>query len=360
MKTFPYFEIEGDNVHIGEGVGSLLAERIAESYRFYEDLFAEISKIDPGSSLARAQLVARVREYAEEIALTITKHFPTYATEIEAVAAGAGIEPWKVYTLNGRTEIYRLLAEKAKPKDPGECTAVYFPTSGLLGQNWDWHPHLEDLAVILKLRQPDGHTILMFTEPGIIGKMGLNSAGLGVCLNILFGRSSTAGVPIHILLRAVLDARSVSEAAALIAGLPLGTSSNILLGDAVGNGVNLEIQGSALHRYDVTSGDLVHTNHYIADESSATATIPGSVKRLERARALFGVESRRGVEGMKAMLADCESTEFPICRSYSKGIDFLVGTVASVIFDLKARALYVARGQGAVVGEWAKISLADS
>ena len=309
MKTFPYFEIEGDNAHLGEGMGSLLADRVVEAYRFYEGLFGEIAKIDPGSTLERAQLVGRIREYADEIRLTISRHFPAYATEIEALAEGAGVEPWKVYTLNGRTEIYRLLAERAKPKDPGECTAIYFPTSGLLGQNWDWHPHLEELAVVVKLRQPDGHTILMFTEPGIIGKMGLNSAGMGVCLNILFGRSSTAGIPIHILLRAVLDARSVSAAEELVAALPLGTSSNMLIGDSAGNGVDLEIQGEVLHRYDLSAGHLVHTNHYVADESSATATIPGSVKRLERARGMFGAESARGLDGMKAILADRENPE---------------------------------------------------
>ncbi|MFM1846763.1 MAG: hypothetical protein RL417_237 [Pseudomonadota bacterium] len=357
MKTFPYFEIEGDNARLGEGVGSLLAERVGAAYGFYEGLFGEIAKIDPGSTIEKARLVGRVREYAEELAVTIAKHFPAYATEIEALAQGAGIEPWKVYALNGRTEIYRLLAERAQPKDPGECTAVYFPKSGLLGQNWDWHPHLEELAVILKLRRPDGHTVLMFTEPGIIGKMGLNSAGMGVCLNILFGQSSTSGVPIHILLRAVLDTRSVVEAERLVASLPLGTSSNMLIGDASGNGVDLEIQGTHLLRYDLSSGDLVHTNHYVADESTATSTIPGSVKRLERARGMFGAESERGVEGMKAILADRENGEFPICRGYAKGVDFLVGTVASVIYDLRGGLLHVARGQGAVSGEWVAVGL---
>jgi hypothetical protein len=72
---------------------------------------------------------------------------------------------------------------------------------------------------------------------------------------------------------------------------------------------------------------------------------------------MFGAESTRGLEGMKAILADRENPEFPICRGYAKGIDFLVGTVASVIYDLKKRELHIARGQGATTGHWFTLPL---
>lgn len=357
MNSFPFIDVEGDSVQLGERVGAILGERVAATYSFYEGLFAELAKVDATDSRARARLVDRVRQYAEEIGLTIRRFFPEYGVEIEALAAAAAVPEWQVYALNGRTEIYRLLAEKPKPTDPGECTALYFPQAALLGQNWDWHPRLEELAVVVRLRKPDGHTIVMLTEPGIIGKIGLNSAGLGVCLNILFGSSSTAGIPIHILLRAVLDSVSTAEAEKRLAALPLGTSSNMLIADRGGAAVDLEIRGTELIRYAANDGDLIHTNHYLADESTATATIPGSVKRLFRARELFPLHAADGVAGMRAVLADRENPEFPICRGYAKGIDFLVGTVASLLLDLGAGRLHVARGQGAVRGEWLEYSV---
>ena len=52
----------------------------------------------------------------------------------------------------------------------------------------------------------------MITEPGIIGKIGLNSSGLGVCLNILRINKRLDGVPVHIVLRAVLDATNINDA----------------------------------------------------------------------------------------------------------------------------------------------------
>ena len=57
------------------------------------------------------------------------------------------------------------------------------------------------------------------TEAGILGKIGLNDAGLGVCLNLL---STTAdggrdGTPIHVLLRQMLQScRSVDDAIELL------------------------------------------------------------------------------------------------------------------------------------------------
>jgi isopenicillin-N N-acyltransferase-like protein len=43
---------------------------------------------------------------------------------------------------------------------------------------------------VQKIIRPDGHQLIQLTEPGILGKIGMNSAGVGVCLNIL-----AAGLP---------------------------------------------------------------------------------------------------------------------------------------------------------------------
>lgn len=58
--------------------------------------------------------------------------------------------------------------------------------TALLGQTWDWGRPLENLAVLMQLKISENHTIQMLTEPGIIGKIGLNSHGIGTCLNILW------------------------------------------------------------------------------------------------------------------------------------------------------------------------------
>jgi isopenicillin-N N-acyltransferase-like protein len=68
---------------------------------------------------------------------------------------------------------------------PNECTSLFCPTNGILAQNWDWDKTLESLMFVQKITRPDRHQLIQLTEPGILGKIGMNSAGLGVCLNIL-------------------------------------------------------------------------------------------------------------------------------------------------------------------------------
>ena len=54
-----------------------------------------------------------------------------------------------------------------------------------MAQNWDWMEEQSPNLLLLTIIQPDKPTIKMVTEAGIIGKIGLNSAGVGVCLNAI-------------------------------------------------------------------------------------------------------------------------------------------------------------------------------
>ena len=99
----------------------------------------------------------------------VSEYSAGYAEEIEGIAQGAAVDPLDIYALNARSEILALPAQ--------ECTALCFPDARLLGQNWDWAQDLEELAVLMRIVRSDGHRILMLTEPGMIGKIGMNSAG---------------------------------------------------------------------------------------------------------------------------------------------------------------------------------------
>ena len=66
-----------------------------------------------------------------------------------------------------------------------EYNELYLKESGILSQNCDWAKDLEPLTVILKIKKKTKPEIIQIAEPGIIGKIGMNDAGLGVCLNFL-------------------------------------------------------------------------------------------------------------------------------------------------------------------------------
>ena len=80
----------------------------------------------------------------------------------------------------------------------------------------------------------------MITEAGIIGKIGLNSSGVGVCLNAI----RAPGVawdrcPVHLALRVCLDSEAREEAVQRIKSIGVASACHILVADDCG-GTGLE------------------------------------------------------------------------------------------------------------------------
>ena len=107
-------------------------------------------------------------------------------------------------------ELGRQRADR-DPRRPGptECSVV--GQGGLLAQNWDWHPDAAASTVVWIVEHEHGWFATL-TEAGMLAKIGLNDAGLGVCLNLL---NTTAdggldGTPVHLLLRRTLARAAAS------------------------------------------------------------------------------------------------------------------------------------------------------
>jgi isopenicillin-N N-acyltransferase-like protein len=97
--------------------------------------------------------------------------------------------------------------------------------------------------ILLRLPEGDGPGFLTLTEAGMLAKIGMNTLGFGICLNILrsVGDGKQAGVPVHVLLRALLGCRSVGDAISLAGKLSFAASSNVLCADVRGDAASLEL-----------------------------------------------------------------------------------------------------------------------
>tara|TARA_E500000331_G_scaffold353462_1_gene404217 strand:+ start:991 stop:2016 length:1026 start_codon:yes stop_codon:yes gene_type:complete len=324
--------LKGTPAEIGHQHGELLQGQVRRVWDFYS------------KTLFNGQL-AQLEEYGYRFLEVIRTFRSDYATEIIALAEGAGLASWQIAALNARTEILHNLTDI----DVGECTAMYFPGTRTLGQNWDWMQELEPLVVAMQIERADGHRILQMTEPGIIGKIGLNSNGIGACLNMIRGGARADAVPVHIMLRAILDADSI-DGALNILGDAHGTCSNILMADDDGSVVDLELAERSSTTVDYAGEPPLHTNHYLSylqedADVSKHESFPNSTARFTRARVLIQqLDSGAGIEELQSILKDTEDSTYPICRDYRPSSGHLVGTVASVLMDLPRRALHVTRG----------------
>lgn len=330
--TFTHLTFSGSPAARGLAYGESLRERIAATYALYADsLFS-------GTALTTHAL----RERAGRVRELIGAFAPAYIAELDAVAAGSTLPAWQIYTLNARTEILNAPIP--------ECTAVYFAETATLGQNWDWVAALEELAVLVTWELDNGRRILALTEPGMLGKIGFNDAGIGVCLNILFSAHELDGIPVHVLTRMLLDCATLDEARALLLRSGLGKSSHLLVADA--NGACCSMEFAAGERFEVAAnnGVLLHTNHCIAPAAlDKAARIPTTVERLEQASVHVTATQRRDPQAMKTMLLDDSRGTCSINMAHHPEPlldNHPVGTCATVVMELAARRMQIKRGPG--------------
>jgi isopenicillin-N N-acyltransferase-like protein len=185
----------------------------------------------------------------------------------------------------------------------------------------------------------------------MLAKIGLNSRGFGVCLNILRSSDDGAhpGVPVHVLLRALLACGSVADAIAFTGKLSFGASSNVLCADAGGDTAALEISPRGLEVIRGADAALCHTNHFLAPDSArhqaSLAPSLSTLPRLARITALTGAHAGKfSPEDLQRMLRDETEGHLSICRSPDPALapEVRIETVASVVMDLGERVMHIA------------------
>ena len=178
-------------------------------------------------------------------------HLPDeYVAEVTGIAEGAGVPVDALLAMQARTELL----------GGPECSLIGRP--GRVEQNWDWHPEVVPLVWVVE--QPGGRWFATLTEAGLLGKIGMSSAGL--CFGLNFLRCSLdgglRGTPIHVLLRTLLDrTASFGDAIERLESAPVSASSCVTVAsaDAV-VAVELSPAGARVVRGD----PLLHTNHFLA------------------------------------------------------------------------------------------------
>lgn len=316
----PVVSVAGDAQARGHQHGEALRESIASCIAIYDNTF----------QLADAD----VKERAAHFRQVTQQWHPDLAAEIDAIAKAAGQPGHWIWALNARSEIMSFTGASES-----ECTSVWSSTTRTLAQNWDWMQSLEEYTVVLDVTHEDDHHVVTVTEPGIVGKVGMSSAGTAVGLNFLFAPVALDGVPIHVLLRALLDARSDDEVESRIASAGTGRSGHVFLGKRSGVGSSLEYSGTDLFRSDSDSGPLLHTNHFQhagqdVDLPVGTDSSDARLARSEQLVAEHGVDTN---ETIQALLDDGENIELPICRPYAPSATLahtLSGTVCAIMMRL--------------------------
>lgn len=293
-----------------------------------------------------------VRSLALEFAPTILKKWPAYHAEMSGIAVGAGVQLADIIAINVRTEItFGLFSDG--------CTALAWKTGdgkgkegSWLAQNWDWNPRQKENLVLLSISQPSTSLprIKMVTEAGIIGKIGLNSAGVGVCLNAIKAKGmDPTKLPCHLGLRAVLESSSRAEAVAKLEKFGVASACHMLIADAETGGEGLEWSSKDVAKVKQNpKGQVFHSNHYLLPHTGGVEDVSwleDSKFRVKRIQELCeGIqEGEVGWESLGGVFRDEKNFPGSICRE-AEGRS-TSATLFNIVMELKGRKAEVRVGR---------------
>ena len=278
--------------------------------------------------------------------------------EIRGIAEGSKYALEDILALNVRSEIV-LQGAQVNALDGG-CTSFAFTpfrsASGetWLGQNWDWKMTEQKGCVILHIKQANKPDITMVTEAGIVGKIGYNSAGIGVALNALASDKIVEGkvIPLHIALRGVLNSVTLSDAIRAAGIMNLSCCANFTMASAEGQAVCVEIGPGDIDVLYAEDGYCTHTNHFygprmINVKDTGRISLPDSYLRLGRIRDMIKqIEGKVTVQDIKHMLCDHVGYPDSICRheDITEPAEKRFGTIFSIIMNLDREEMYFAPG----------------
>lgn len=327
----------------GRTFGRALQQAVRNTVSAYQRLFHEMHGLTPDDLRRRGAVI-------DEILRT---RRPESAREIRGIADGASVDPLILLAINARTEIF---AGAGAP----ECSVLGAAlarrdddrTGPVLAQNWDWHPSAAGSLVLWTVHDGAGGWFATLTEAGILGKIGVNSSGLGVCLNIMAmtDDGGLAGLPIHVVLRLILsDCTNIDEAQRLVEGERYSASTAITVASDDGRFRTFEVSPRGVGVIEGDSGKICHTNHFLTGIGEAVDTIArdgvGSATRLREVSGALGGETT-SVAAFKEALRSHAGGASSVCNHDLENPVWAdkQQTMASIVIDLKERTLEISDG----------------
>jgi isopenicillin-N N-acyltransferase-like protein len=345
--ALPVVHVDGEPYDQGRQHGLALRQQIGHNLGVYYDRFLREGHLEAGEARARA-----------------TQYIPLlngqpYFDALRGIADGSGHEVLDLLVLNLRYELLYYQYGVCGIGGADGCTSfAVLPTASanghlLLGQNWDWIPEVK--GAVLHTRDLDGLETLSFTEAGIVGgKIGLNSAGLGLAINGLLTTAddwSRLVMPFHVRCYEILRRRNLAEATEVVLAGPRACSANFLIAQTPDLAVDLEAAPDVVNEIAPVLDTIVHTNHFLDPEQLGVVEPqveprPHSYWRQGRMRALLDARSPVAVGDLEVSLRDHENYPDGICRHENPDDppeEWCI-TVTSTIMDLDERSLRLTDG----------------
>ncbi len=350
MSKLPIVTLKGSPWDRGQIHGQRLAPQVAENVALYRE------RMRHDAGLSDSQIAERCQFYLD----VFSDLDSDYRAAMEGIASGSGQPLLDITMLNARFELlYSAWSAAGMERDVDECTALGVrralssDNTVRIGQNWDWFPGIN--GALLRWAS-NGTEVLAYTEAGVAGaKIGLNSAGIGLCVNGLSSNLddwSRGGVPYHLRTSRILESPTLNEAIGHASVDPPACSANYLIGSTTGEIVNIESSPAGANRILADDSQvLVHANHFVdTDVLQITQTWHNTpvttFHRAQRLEKLMAERTQVSNDDIETAFRDHEGGILGLCRhpDLQRPAHLRNHTAFSTVIDLDAGTMNYTQG----------------
>ena len=168
--------------------------------------------------------------------------------------------------------------------------------------------------------------------------MGVNAAGLGVCVNALPQLpSAPEGVPVAFVVRLLLQCRDLAEASRVVLAIPHATNQHYVIAEA-GDARSFEVSAAGVTEYHAPNPTrILHTNHPLGAEKGRAepeAHRENTVARLSSLEQRLST-GRPALAEVQAALSAVDDPRHPVCRLRSPDSGLIGFTTGSIVSALR-------------------------
>jgi isopenicillin-N N-acyltransferase like protein len=305
-------DLSGDGATRGAAHGEEFRGLIGEALERWRDRIGTRSGGDPGGY---------VHDFLDrtDYAGTVARLSPDLHQEVLAIAAASGHPVAELLAYNFMDEEWRFDRDVLTGCSVIGVVARAGGAVGetvVLGQNMDLPTSMTGSQVVLRIAG-DGERPerIVLTAAGMIGLLGVNAAGVAVCVNTLNSLpAADSGMPVAFIVRRVLDHRDAATAGRYLTSIDHASGQHYAIAD-----------GSGVHGYECCADGcaagpagsaLAHTNHPLwwpdgsgsGDDPEGHAVTSTTYRRLASLEA--GVRGVRVSGDLRPLLS---STEGGVC-----------------------------------------------
>lgn len=339
----PIVHARGTHLQIGRQIGEAMSEQVCHSLesarKLIEGSYATLELSWEGALIQARKYLP----FAQE-------RYPQYVDEMMGIAEGAGVSCDDLATLNAMEAMTMDALHLTK------CTSMAVNQERtadghvLVAHNEDWVPEDEADVYLVHAEPDDEPAFLAMTYGGLLPNIGFNSAGIAQCCDTVYPTDSRIGIPRIFVSRAVLGARTLSDALRLALMPQRAAGYNHLLAHESGELYSVEVSARRFGILYGEDGYIAHTNHYLDGKMQAVEKEPdeliGTRLRYFRAVRLLRQSRAHTVKSLKTIQRDHLNYPESICNHEVEGDGPLdrEKTINALIMDLTARAMHVAWG----------------